>query len=546
MRQPVVVRPFAWSLALLCLTSAATSSATTITEFPDNGSEQMARGGAWVARASDPLAVHFNPAGLAGQRTAVTIQANLSFHDSCFTRVKSANDTTSETGFVDPGGTYPQVCAESHVFANPQLAFNYRVTDRIGVALAVLGPSGVGSHTWPDFVDTPNGRQPAPNRYLLVGAKTTFLTPTLGAGFEVMDGLRLGAAFQWGILRARFNNASPGLNADGQSPRNNDIDATLIASDYFVPGFKVGALYSPTEFFDVGFWYKWSDSVKAKGDVYTRANYYTGNPSRVIDGDTTMSDCNAGPGSAGICGPGKASLTLAVPMEARVGFRYHQPRGVPKKQSRDPIADDLFDAEIDFTWANNSAIDNLQIRFPGNSQNEGIIPVNGVPGGVLPPNADVPHNYKDVLGVRIGGDFNVLPNQLALRAGGYFESKGQDDRYQNIDFIGGSRLGLAAGATYRIQLGGSAVAEDSKTYSPKGGSIDVMLGFMHVFVSDQKNNDPNAAGISGLAGSPCNPAVTGGGLCEGGRQRYRTNWPVNLGTITNALNVINVGAAYRF
>ena len=53
-----------------------------------------------------------------------------------------------------------------------------------------------------------------------------------------MDGLRLGAAFQWGIMRARFNNASPGLNADGQSPRNNDIDATLIASDYFVPGFK--------------------------------------------------------------------------------------------------------------------------------------------------------------------------------------------------------------------------------------------------------------------------------------------------------------------
>src|SRR5688572_1218570 len=95
MRQPVVVRPLAWSIALLVLTSSATSSATTITEFPDNGSEQLARGGAWVARASDPLAVHFNPAGLAGQRTAVTVQANLSFHDTCFTRVKALSDTTS-------------------------------------------------------------------------------------------------------------------------------------------------------------------------------------------------------------------------------------------------------------------------------------------------------------------------------------------------------------------------------------------------------------------------------------------------------------------
>jgi hypothetical protein len=47
--------------------------ATGITEFPDNGSEQSGRGGAWVARASDPLAAFYNPAGLAGQPTRLIL-----------------------------------------------------------------------------------------------------------------------------------------------------------------------------------------------------------------------------------------------------------------------------------------------------------------------------------------------------------------------------------------------------------------------------------------------------------------------------------------
>ena len=54
-------------LACACFFVAAEARATDATEFPDNGSEQGMRGGAWVARASDPLAAFYNPAGLAGQ-----------------------------------------------------------------------------------------------------------------------------------------------------------------------------------------------------------------------------------------------------------------------------------------------------------------------------------------------------------------------------------------------------------------------------------------------------------------------------------------------
>jgi hypothetical protein len=75
-----------------------------------------------------------------------------------------------------------------------------------------------------------------------------------------------------------------------------------------------------------------------------------------------------------------------------------------------------------------------------------------------------------------------------------------------------------------------------------------MLGYGHVFYFTQQRDDPNADGIQGLAGTPCNGGtpVPGTGRCPDGSPTYRTKWPVNLGTITNVSNIINVGLSYRF
>src|SRR5437868_9258290 len=97
----------AFASGLASFAFAHDARATNVTEFPDNGSEQMARGGAWVARASDPLATIFNPAGLAGQPTRVTVQNNFIFEHTCFTRVQAAGDTTNDPLASGPGGTFP-------------------------------------------------------------------------------------------------------------------------------------------------------------------------------------------------------------------------------------------------------------------------------------------------------------------------------------------------------------------------------------------------------------------------------------------------------
>jgi long-chain fatty acid transport protein len=204
------------------------------------------------------------------------------------------------------------------------------------------------------------------------------------------------------------------------------------------------------------------------------------------------------------------------------------------------LAQDVYDVELDLTWANNSALDTIHIRFPGNENGDGIIPVNGIAGGTIPPNADVPKHFKDVFGVRLGGDYNVLPDQLALRGGAFIETSGQDQQYQSIDIAGAARFGIAAGATYRLRLG-----DGEKTRA-----LEFALGYGHIFFAkeDQGANDRTAPGLTGLAGVACNPAANGrpGDTCSDGRPKYRTNWPVNLGTIWNSVNTINVGVAYRF
>jgi len=518
--------------------------ATSVEEFPDNGSEQEGRGGAWVARASDPLATFYNPAGLAGQPTRLTLQANISTQNTCFSRVRATDDSTQD-GFN--GGSYPKVCNAGSFFPDPQLAFTYHLSDRIGLGIAILGPSAVGAATWPEFV---NGN-PSPQRYLLISTNSVVLTPTIGIGWEAVDGLRLGASFIFGTAPSvDFVNAAPGINGPNASASSNDIRNELKAKDLFFPGFTLGAIWSPSNNLDVAAWYKWVSNVNAKGDVTTAANYFTsavagGDKSQVTYGDTAEPYCQtvaAGtspPGTGPLCGSGNnGKITVPIPMEAKLGVRYHKPRPeLPyDEHRREPMAQDVFDIEADFTWANDSAFDYLQIRFPGDANGNGILPANpGIPSAVIPANADVQHGYRDVFGVRVGGDYNILPDQLTLRGGAFFETQAANSVYQNIDFDGAERFGVAAGGTYRVHLG-----------SEKQHALDFMAGYGHVFFGTLSNDNPNGQGLPALTGISCVTGQTATGPCPNGEQRYRTLWPVNLGTITSSINVINVGVSYRF
>jgi long-chain fatty acid transport protein len=149
------------------------------------------------------------------------------------------------------------------------------------------------------------------------------------------------------------------------------------------------------------------------------------------------------------------TFELAIPMEAKIGFRYRHPRRGARPQqfiaqhgswARDSMSQDVFDLELDVTWANGTQIDDVKIRINPNT----LVNLGGGVQAVVPVNGDVPHDYKHVVGVRLGGEYVIIPDLFALRAGLFFESPGQDAKDLFIDFHQGWKLGGGAGATLRL------------------------------------------------------------------------------------------------
>jgi len=65
----------------------------------------------------------------------------------------------------------------------------------------------------------------------------------------------------------------------------------------------------------------------------------------------------------------------------------------------------------------------------------------------VPAPLPIPHGWGDVLGIRLGGDWNIIPGAVAARVGFHTEIPITQSRYQIQDFISGYRFGLHLGAT---------------------------------------------------------------------------------------------------
>jgi len=529
MRLSLVAKLSSSAAALALLSVTTTASASNAFEVPDHGVEQFGRGGAWVARASDPMAAWFNPAALATQKSGVSLGVSLLWTKTCFGR---ENPDGSPKQVTDGSATrvYPETCNENSgtPFPNPSLAGAYRINDKLAIGLAVLGPHAAGDAEWPDVVDGTDQRgnyapTPAPTRYMLLKKHGLVVHPALSVAYSVTPELHFGAGFVWGIASFEFKTITGSLGQT-QEGWTHDIVAEMKAKDMFVPGFILGGLWEAHRRIDVGAWFRWSDAIKASGDALLSGEYYDNkglaqDPSRYCDLGSSI-----GPQNCTQTPSGETKMRLNQPIEAKLGVRYHHPRSdvTPPTTSqghrvRDPIAEDLFDIEVDLTYARNSVVDSLEIRFPPN------IAIPWLAGADVPINADVPHHFKDVYGVRIGGDFVVLPNQLAVRAGGFFETRGQDPAFANIDFVPAQRFGLTAGATYRV------------------GPVDINIAGGHVFGS--KIDNGGNGDLPALTGTPTTsyPSRTTGETTP-----YRTPYAINDGWVQESVTVAQVGATYRF
>lgn len=524
--------PFAAALTMGALERPALANGF---EIPENGTEVMGRGGAWVARADNPLAGGLNPAGLAGQQTGMILNANLTWQSQCFQKAgtypvgaDNGNTSPSFASGAYEGQQYPEVCKANglkDVNPVPQLGFNYRVNNQLGIAfLPLWTPSGTGKAKWPTEVNTANGAiAPSPTRFMLVEKNARIIMPTLAAGYEVTKGVRFGLAFQWVITMFQSSLMSQGSqttpNSVKQGPAINTM-SEVSWNQWFTPAMVAGFLVSPHDDIDIGGMFRYSaDIVKRGGDVTITAPYYGNGRTGAVPTET---DVNL------------KEMRLKQPMDVRLGVRFHPARkGVelPKEGRRDFLKHDAFDIELDLTYSRNSSFDQLTILFDPNQS----VSYSGAPGGFVPENASIQKRWKDTFGIRLGGEFNAIPEKLGVRAGGFFQTAGQDERYLNLDFHPGQMFGFYIGATARVTQ-----------------NLDLSLGYGHIFVKPFDNRTEGGALRALIATPPDNPngpdyynQCNQTGYTQPS-EPFRSCAIINTGRMTSGYNIVSLGGTYRF
>lgn len=433
----------------ISLFTADPAAASSGIDSPESGVVQVGRGGAWLARADDPLAVYYNPAAMSFQASGVHLGLHTMIPKRCFTRQGPGGSSVSPGGGLSGPGATPSNDKEVPPAATsaPNTSSSPTRKSPAFTASTIAWPSAwaswprtrPGHAIWPESVPYTNKfglsedkegnpiSQPAPQRYMLTESDAKISSPRSPSATRPRTTSPSAPASSWAWP------SSPSPSSPEPCPRrapssatsdnfSSDIRAKLTAKDLFVPGFVLSTLWAPSPNLNVAAWFKWMDAVKTtQGSIAFDSNVWEKNGSKSAALRTEANNV--------------ASLTFRLPMEAKLGVRYHKPRAgaaapawstKPGRKVRDPMSQDLFDVELNFTWANNSTLDNLDLNFPrANDFGLSTVKVNLGSGTFanVPINADVAHRWRDVIGVRLGGDFVAIPNRLSLRAGGFFERR---------------------------------------------------------------------------------------------------------------------------
>lgn len=406
-------------------------------ELPDNGTQSLGRGAAFVAKADDPTAIYYNPAGLARQRgTKVLLDLNVHVHSFSFQRAGRFADNPADPATPWGGQPYPVSASSGEPAFAPFFAAStdFGTFDRLTVAVGVFGPPAIPNRTFPLGV----GGRPASTRYDYVQSRSLIAYPSAALAYRVTPWLDLGATGH--VVVAKFDETSVSFSeaVAGQckTPEYQPCDSqsTLEASaTTFAATF--GALARPTENVEIGASVRNAVMLNASGTLTPQA-----------------------PKIAPIqLSPGDAKLSLALPVIVRVGARWIERDGDFER----------YDLELDATYEAWSSTQNPD-------------PVVTVPdlGMFKDVQSVVTHQYKDTFSVRAGGAYNIEGREgvLSLRAGAFYDSSSTDAAYTRVDFdtlakvAGTVGLGVKHGA-FALDLAYAAVASVPRTVEPGQGRV---------------------------------------------------------------------------
>jgi len=433
-------------------------------DYPDHGTAGLIRSGAFVARADDPSAVFYNPAGAARlQGTHIFLGGNLLMEDIRYQRriypVYGADKNLSvplDRYPHDPDLRMPEVQNNAPPFLTPFLGVStdlgFLAPYNLRLLAGFYGPHVQPSHSFPRYCekgtdpcvptdDAQNGI-PSPARYDAVYTYEIVIYPSLGLAWQPFKWLRIGAVFQATYANFTFNSVLSAMafkEMDGQPSENpaQDVDIEADVEDPFTPTAIIGVHLSPLSFLEAGASVRIGYEFNFEGTV--TADSTSGMHSLVKPNPTTI------------------NIDLHMPWVVRGGVRYI---------NRDAGGRERFDVELDFVYESTGQLDRYDISTGGHILGK---PIQGL---------DQVHNWTDTYSLRLGGTYFLRDlfkdATLAISAGAFWESEAVPEEYTRLDFLPFERGGLSVGVTlhwrrYSLAVGYMHTFYATRDVKPDGG-----------------------------------------------------------------------------
>ena len=387
-----------------------------------HGARTLGRGGAGAVGVHDLNALWYNPALLGGvEGNLLMLDATLVGQSVTFSRAPR----TLDNGDVI---TYQPVDNEASALPVPQLGF---ATDLgqpdLRLALGAFAPNAAAS------------KYPVkgPQRYTIIDTEgSTLLTVELAAAYRLTDWLWVGAGFQNVIVNLRLVNMVSGYPGAVGDPEDGDFDILLQTelAAVFNPSGNLGVFVGKPEGIQFGLSAQLPVQIKDdEAKVTQRLPDHVLFDQAEIKGDTVAGEFD-------------------FPWIVRAGVRWAAPR---------------WDVELNLVYEGWSTLDKIRTT-PDNIEVENVPGVGTIPVGALSINRD----FQDLFSLRLGGDFEVVPEVLTLRAGAAVEQSAIPTKTLSVLQVDANKLALGLGATI--------VAADG---------VEIDVGYGHIFYETTEVTD---------------------------------------------------------
>jgi len=457
------------------------------------GPRAAGRSGAFAARADDPTAVFYNPAGLVNlDGTVVMLGNRASYNAHDFTRA-----ATTDWG-QEVNGTAPAVSFDPVHNGKPWQPLE----PLVGVA------SHLGLHDWAfaiaAFAAPGTSKEDYPlsggQRYMMVSREAVILDYVASAAWRPVPSLAFGVTLTW-IYVPRLDyslviDGTPFAGAANPVSSNLDLLAETSGSDPFTFDATVGAWWRVARSLEVAL-----AGQLVPAEIVTRSTLHVTPldkkmPEVVLERDGRPAN--------------DVRIALPLPLMARAGARYrhlHAER-------------EVFDLELDVEYERWSTVKQFTLDTRGLSA--AFQGANVMLGQIA-----IAKQWSDTVAVRLGGDFAVVPGRLVVRGGAFYETAVAPASHANVDFAGGQMVGGSLGGSLGV------------------GRFELALAYQLRFQPTFAVSEGNARVYQQAPASACLPPYTDVNACN----PHYLGQPapaVNAGSYRATFHYLSLAVLYRY